>query len=81
MPQKITFCNKKAAILILLPIDLKYNFRVLGVWRTILEIVRCPGNTRTILEFCGQLKKKSKFQILADNFKICRTISEFGGQF
>jgi hypothetical protein len=43
--------------------------------RTIFEIVRCPWNTRTILEFCGQFSEKKL------NFKFWRTISEFGGQF
>ena len=36
--------------------------------RTIFEIVRCPGNTRKILEFGAQFKKKiMKFQNLTDN--------------
>ena len=38
-------------------------------------IFRCPWNTRTILEFCGQFSEKKL------NFKFWRTISEFGGQF
>ena len=55
--------------------------------RTIFKIVRCPGNSRTILEFGGQFKKNyeiskfdGQFLNLADNFWIWRTISKFGGQ-